>query len=114
MSIVTGRSGVARVVAGPVTAPGFALAGVAADSVPLGADAGAALARAAAREGTTVVLVEERLYESLPAETRKRWERSVAPVVVPFPSPVAEGERAPAERIVELIRRAIGYRVRLR
>jgi hypothetical protein len=35
-------------------------------------------------------------------------------VVVPFPSPIAEEERAPAERIVELIRRAIGYRVRLR
>jgi vacuolar-type H+-ATPase subunit F/Vma7 len=114
MSGAVSRSGVARVVAGPVTAPGFALAGVAADAVPAGADAAAALARAAEREGTTVVLVEERLYDSLPAEIRKRWERSVAPVVVPFPSPVAEVERAPGERIVELIRRAIGYRVRLR
>lgn len=114
MSGASARAGVARVVAGPVTAPGFALAGVAADAVPAGADAGAPLVRAAGREGTTVVLVEERLYDSLPAETRKRWERSVTPVVVPFPSPVPEAERAPAERIVELIRRAIGYRVRLR
>ncbi|HSE28756.1 MAG TPA: V-type ATP synthase subunit F [Gemmatimonadales bacterium] len=114
MSGATSRAGVVRVVAGPVTAPGFALAGVAADAVPPGADAAAALARAAAREGTSVVLIEERLYDALPAESRKRWERSVAPVVVPFPSPVAEEAGAPAERIVELIRRAIGYRVRLR
>lgn len=114
MSTPTGGSGVMRVVAGPVTAPGFALAGVAADVVPSGADASAALARAAAREGTTVVLVEERLYDALPAEIRRRWERSVSPVVVPFPSPVMEEAPPPGERIVELIRRAIGYRVRLR
>lgn len=107
-------SGVIRVIAGPVTAPGFALAGVAAETVPPGADAAAALVRAAGLGGTSVVLVEERLYDALPAETRRRWERSVTPVVVPFPSPVPEEERAPAERIVELIRRAIGYRVRLR
>ena len=114
MNPVAGADGVVRVVAGPAVSPGFALAGVAVEPDPVGGDVGATLARAAAREGTALVLVEERLFETLPAEVRRRWEKSLVPVVVPFPSPVAEAGRLPADRVVELIRRAIGYRVRLR
>lgn len=110
---MSGATGVVRAVAGPASAPGFALAGISADVVTAAVDTGAALARAAGREGTTVVLVEDRLYDALPAELRRRWDRSVVPVIVPFPSPGPEDEGARDDRIVELIRRAIGYRVRL-
>jgi vacuolar-type H+-ATPase subunit F/Vma7 len=110
---MSGTTGAARAVAGPAIAPGFALVGIAVDVVPAGGDLGAALTRAAGREGTSVVLVEDRLYDTLPPELRRRWDRSVVPVIVPFPSPGPEDERAQGDRIVDLIRRAIGYRVRL-
>lgn len=61
-----------------------------------------------------VVLVEESLYDGLSEETRRSFEHRALPLVVPFPGP-PHGEVLGAEaRLLELLHRAIGYRVRLR
>lgn len=67
------------------------------------------------RRDIGVLLVEQGLLEGLADAERQALMRRPTPVVVPFPGP-AWGERAsPAEGyVLELLRRAIGYRVRLR
>jgi vacuolar-type H+-ATPase subunit F/Vma7 len=104
-----------RVVCRPAVRDGFALAGV--RSVPAvdASEAAAVLAGLVEQSDTGVVLVEESLYRALPEELRDSLEHRTVPVVVPFPGPRAAGERPSAEAdLVELLRSAIGYRVRLR
>ena len=61
-----------------------------------------------------VVLVEQVLHDGMPEERRRALEDRALPVVVAFPGPRRE-EGPPAEsELLELLRRAIGYRVRLR
>ena len=58
--------------------------------------------------------VEDELFFGLPEPFRQSLERRALPVVVPFPGP-RRGERPSAQAVlVELLQRAIGYRVRLR
>jgi V/A-type H+-transporting ATPase subunit F len=102
-----------RVVCRPVTAPGFALAGLPVDAVAEGSDAAAVLAPLLVRPEVGAVLLEESIYESLPPDLKRRVDRSPRPVVVPFPGPAWRGAGSAEARVVELLRRAIGYRVRL-
>lgn len=92
---------------------GFGLAGVPADSVT-GADPAETVEALLRRPDLGVLLLEERVYDTLSPELRRRVERSSVPVVVPFPSPGWTAARTAEDRVVELLRRAIGYRVRLR
>jgi vacuolar-type H+-ATPase subunit F/Vma7 len=104
-----------RIVCGPDVSPGLALAGLAA--VPADDPVAAALriTRLLDEPDVGVILVDERLYEALPDELRSRFARNPLPLVVPFPGPVWVSRREGAEAYVaELLRRAIGYRVRLR
>ena len=103
-----------RVLCRPVTAAGFALAGIAADA---GDDQGAveaALRSLLARGDLGVVLLEESLYAALAPDLRTLVDRVAQPVVVPFPGPAWRAAPSAEEQVVELLRRAIGYRVRLR
>lgn len=93
---------------------GFRLAGLR----PLVADSREAAARLLdelAREGRWgVILVQEDL---MPAALSPAWRRSATglPIVVPFPAPGGERRVGEAEAYVtELLRQAVGYRVRLR
>lgn len=108
---MTGR---VRVVCRPPAAPGFALAGLAVDPVPEAADPALVLAPLLARDDTAVVLLDEAVYDALPPDLRRRINRSTRPVVVPFPGPGWAGAGSAEDRVVELLRHAIGYRVRLR
>jgi vacuolar-type H+-ATPase subunit F/Vma7 len=102
-----------RVVCRPEIAAGFELAGLRADAA---ADAVAARARIAALAddpAVGIVLVEERLLRALPADVVQRLERAPRPLVAPFPSPRFAGAEAAEEAVLEILRRAIGYRVRL-
>ena len=102
-----------RVLCRPALAPGFGLAGVAVTPVADGLDPAVALDHAVRDPGVGVILIDEALYEVIPPEARARLDRLAQPVVVPFPA-AQWGRGAPAEeRMVELLRRAIGYRVRL-
>lgn len=103
-----------RVLCRPETAAGFELAGLRPD---LASDGVATRARLAALVGDPtvgVVLVEERLHRALPADFVQRLERLPRPLVAPFPSPRFDAREAAAEAVLEILRRAIGYRVRLR
>lgn len=102
-----------RVLCRPATARGFALAGLAADPVVEGLDPTPAIEEALARPGTGVLLIEEPIYDGLGGELRTRLDRSTLPVVVPFPGPTFEAGRPAEERVVDMLRRAIGYRVKL-
>jgi vacuolar-type H+-ATPase subunit F/Vma7 len=104
-----------RVLCRPDVAAGFALAGVRA--VPAGGGPTAELLlRELVREPDTgVLLVEERLHDALPADTRRRLARRPLPMIVPFPGPMwAERAEGPEAYVIELLRQVIGYRVRLR
>jgi V/A-type H+/Na+-transporting ATPase subunit F len=102
-----------RVICRPGSAPGFALLGLVPLPVVEGTPVEAAVEPALGRDDTGVLLIEETVYDALPTDLRARVDRSARPVVVPFPGPVWL-EAAPAEeRVVELLRRAIGYRVKL-
>ena len=95
----------------PGSAAGFALAGV--EVVP------AADAEAASRtlEGLDprvgVVIIDERLYRDLPEELRRGFNRTAEPVVIPVPGPDWTEGASAHEYVVDILRRAIGYRVRL-
>lgn len=95
---------------------GVALAGIAPIEASTGADAAnilAALAHAPAKGG--VILVEASLYDALPPAVRRRIHKDGAPILVPFPGPAPlPAGAAPEQELLEVLRRAIGYRVRLK
>jgi vacuolar-type H+-ATPase subunit F/Vma7 len=94
-------------------ATGFALAGVVAEAVVDTPDASACLETLLGREDVGVVLVEDDLWAGLTADVRRRAERGTRPVVVPFPSPGRPAGVPAHDHIIEILRRAIGYRVHL-
>ena len=104
-----------RVICRREAALGLALAGLAPIEASTGAQAAAALAvlaRAPARGG--VILVENDLYRALPAAVRRQIRKEGAPILVPFPGPAPlPPGAAPEQELLEVLRRAIGYRVRL-
>jgi vacuolar-type H+-ATPase subunit F/Vma7 len=102
-----------RVVCRPQLAPGFELAGLHADTAIDGASARVRLAALADDPAVGIVLLEERLQRALPADFAQRLERQPRPLVATFPSPRFGAEQAAEEAVLELLRRAIGYRVRL-
>ena len=103
-----------RVVCRPTLAAGFELAGL---TVTRAADATAAadvMRRLLTDPRAGVVLIDEALYRGLPHDLTTRFDRQALPVLAPIPEP-AWDERAAAESyILEILRQAIGYRVRPR
>lgn len=106
-------SRVLRVVGRPGVARGFSLAGVPALPALGAEDADEWLRRLRADPAVGVVLVQDVLFDALPAATQRWIARDPLPVVLPFPGPRVEAPPA-EEGVLELLRRAIGYRVRLR
>jgi vacuolar-type H+-ATPase subunit F/Vma7 len=102
-----------RVLCRPEIAAGFALAGLAVDEA-VEATVGETLRRLAADPATGIVLVESRLRHALPEELLQRLDRAACPIVVPFPSPTWGGPSAEEEYVLEILRQAVGYRVRPR
>jgi vacuolar-type H+-ATPase subunit F/Vma7 len=102
-----------RVLCRPATAPGFELAGIVveqADEIT----AGDTMRRLAGDPATGIVLVEDCLRRSIPEELMQRLDRRAIPIVVPFPSPSWEGPGVQEEYVLEILRQAVGYRVRPR
>ncbi|MFW6083655.1 MAG: V-type ATP synthase subunit F [Gemmatimonadota bacterium] len=102
-----------RVLCHPTIAPGFELASLR-PRVATADDAEDALEELCADPNTGVVLVQSELYEAAAGATLRRLERQPLPVILPFPGPRWKARPSPEEYVVELLRRAIGYRVRLR
>jgi vacuolar-type H+-ATPase subunit F/Vma7 len=103
-----------RVVCRPELAPGFELAGLTVDRAGDGAAAAVVLRRLGADPQVGVVLVEERLHRAVPSEVLQRLDRRVLPVITPFPSPGWDVQGLAEEYVLEILRQAIGYRVRPR
>lgn len=103
-----------RVLCRPATQAGFALAGLVPDAATDEGATEAALRALLARRELGVVLIEESLYAALAPELRALVDRVAQPVVVPFPGPAWQPAPSAEAQVVELLRRAIGYRVRLR
>jgi vacuolar-type H+-ATPase subunit F/Vma7 len=101
------------VISSPGLSAGFALAGVPVFEAADGADAARQIDHLADAMNTGVVIIDEPLYDDLPDEVRRNLRRSPLPVVIPVPGPDWTTETTAHEYIVEILRRAIGYRVKL-
>lgn len=101
------------VISSPGLSTGFSLAGVHVIQAADGQAAGRELERLVNEATSGVVIIDEPLYRDLPEELRSGLSRVVAPVVIPVPGPAWTAESTAHEYIVEILRRAIGYRVRL-
>jgi vacuolar-type H+-ATPase subunit F/Vma7 len=103
-----------RVLCSPAVAAGFRLAGLTPLEAGDAEEGGRRLAGLMESRDVGVVLVEEPFYVALPDTARRRLARQPMPMVVPFPGPAWLPPREGAEAfIAELLRQAIGYRVRL-
>lgn len=101
-----------RVVADARNAPGFALAGLATDAYSVPSEAELLILRAFQDPECGVILVDEAVMPALRPRTARRLEESRLPIVIPIPMGV--GAAAEKEYLEKLIRRVIGYQVRLR
>lgn len=95
-------------------APGVALTALSSTVVPGAVEGARELGLRIAAGRRAVILVDEGIYDALPMETRRLLARQTLPMVVPFPLPAWAGGGPREAYIVELLRQAIGYRVRLR
>ncbi len=103
------------VICRPEVATGFSLAGCPAVEATEAAEAGEHLLDLAARPDTGVILMQEELYAQVSPDVLRLLAKRSLPMVVPFPGPAwDESLRGPEGYIVEMLRQAIGYRVRLR
>jgi vacuolar-type H+-ATPase subunit F/Vma7 len=104
-----------RIVCQPAAALGFVLAGLPVVEVASAAEGAARALGFAADPDVGVILLEEACYAALSEAQRRALERRPLPMIVPVPGPerraVAE---APEEYLAEILRQAVGYRVRLR
>lgn len=103
-----------RVICRPAVAAGFTLAGLRPVEVETPGQAQNRVLALAAEPATGVLLVEDVLHDQLPLELRRELARRALPLVVPFPGPHWRAAEEGVDRyIAELLRQAIGYRVRL-
>jgi vacuolar-type H+-ATPase subunit F/Vma7 len=98
----------------PEVAPAFALAGFRPVEATDGAEAGRRLVQMLSDARLGLVLVEAPLHDALDPELQRRLSARPVPLVVPVPAPSWAEHAAADQVIVELLRRAIGYQVRLR
>jgi vacuolar-type H+-ATPase subunit F/Vma7 len=102
-----------RVLASPAIAAGFRLAGLSAVDV-VEAQATEQLLATVARPNVGILVVEQSVLDAIPDDVRMEIEHRILPIIVPMPTPNWGATRGDAEAyILELLRRAIGYRVRL-
>ncbi|HEU5169274.1 MAG TPA: V-type ATP synthase subunit F [Gemmatimonadales bacterium] len=103
-----------RVLCHPAVAAGFRLAGLAPVEAADAAEGARRLAAMLAERDAGVILVEDDFHAALPDSMRRGLARRVLPMVVPFPGPAwAAPAAGPEAFVAELLRQAIGYRVRL-
>lgn len=102
-----------RVLCRPAVAAGFRLAGVPVTEVADLEDGARQLEVLLNEPGHGVILVEDAICAAVPEATRFELERRPLPMVAQFPGPNwAASSEGPEAFIAELLRQAIGYRVR--
>jgi|APLak6261678615_1056124.scaffolds.fasta_scaffold01576_5 vacuolar-type H+-ATPase subunit F/Vma7 len=103
-----------RVLCRPHLAAGFGLAGLPVTRANDGAAAATELKKLATERDLGVVLIDDALYRALPAELKARFDREALPLIEPFPSPAWDEAGEAEAYVLEILRQAIGYRVRPR
>jgi len=100
------------VITTPDLAPGFQLAGVETFAVESGAQAEAVLRTLLAGGEASLIAVPQELLQAIDPRMRRQLDTSSSPVVIAIPggTPTRPGEEH-RQRIVELIRRAIGFHI---
>ena len=103
-----------RALCRPAIAAGFRLAGLDPVEATDAVEGARCLIDLLEDPDTGVVLLQEDFQDALSAAGRRALARRALPLIVPFPAPTRipplEG---PGAYIAELLRQAIGYRVRL-
>lgn len=103
-----------RALCSPETSTAFALAGVETFELDPSKSLDATVEELAADPRLAVLLIEQTLNDRLGDETRRRFSRRPLPMLVPFPDATWSKEQVIDDYVIELLRRAIGYRVRLK
>lgn len=106
--------GVVQVLCTPEVAPGFALAGTRPVESVTPEESAHRLRELLADPDCAIVLMQDRLYAGVPEEVHRQLANRPFPLVVPFPGPLPTEAETFEARLAELLRQAIGYRVRLR
>lgn len=101
-----------RVFCSPELAPGFVLAGATVEPISDPLKMREALERWAQDPRAGVALIEESLHRSLPDEVLVRISRRGIPILTAFPGPKWAEKDAAESYVLQILRRAIGYRVR--
>lgn len=103
-----------RLILAPVLASGFRLAGLEVEEARTADEASRLVDRYASRSETGLILLQQEWFDGLPEGQRRALDRVPLPVIVPVPSAEwIEGRGAAESWILDLLQRAIGYRVRL-
>jgi vacuolar-type H+-ATPase subunit F/Vma7 len=103
-----------RVLCRPAVAAGFRLAGLDPVEGKDAAEGARRLLDVLEDPEAGVVLLEEDFHDALSGPERRALARRALPLVVPFPVPTrVPPPEGPGAFIAELLRQAIGYRVRL-
>jgi vacuolar-type H+-ATPase subunit F/Vma7 len=103
-----------RVICRPQLASGFELAGLGVIRAPDAAAAADAVRSLLADGRAGVLLVDDGLYQGLPHDLTARLDRQAVPVVAPIPAPDWDVRIAAESYVLDILRQAIGYRVRPR
>ncbi|MGE5189309.1 MAG: V-type ATP synthase subunit F [Gemmatimonadota bacterium] len=97
------------------TALGFRLAGIDGRTVGTAEDLAREARDAAEDPEARLVLVDERLFRLLPDRLQRALDASRSPVFVAVPAARLRGTAATsAEQVARLMRRVIGYQIRIR
>jgi V/A-type H+-transporting ATPase subunit F len=102
------------VIADPDSAVGFRLAGVEAAAAAGPQEAERLLREWVEEGGCSLIIVAQRFLDAFSETTRRRIERLSVPIVIPLPlSPAWQPEEPTQEYVLALIRRAIGFQMRI-
>ncbi len=102
-----------RIVCRPELAPALRLTGFPLDSVPP-ADAALKVRQLADDPQVGMLLIDDVLFRALPLELVQKLDRKGTPIVTPLPAPRFDRSGLAEEYVLEILRQAIGYRVRPR
>ena|SRR3990172_11457041 len=97
------------------TALGFKLAGVEARIADTMEEMERGVKAVLSDREVRVVILDEALFRQLPERLGKKLEESTAPIFMPIPAvKLWRGAVRPEEYVARLIRRAIGYQIKIR
>lgn len=97
------------------TALGFRLAGIGARTAETSEELLAQVEALRSDPDVRLVLLDERLFGSLPEKLKRRLEESRFPLFVPVPLfRPSESAVKPEEYVARLMQRAIGYQIKIR